>query len=67
MYTSVLHAENVAMGGQTECFQNVGGGGEGAYDVLTLHKSLGGARTHLGGTFAPPRPSLNAALHVSKK
>ena len=29
-------------GGQTESLQNVGGGGEGVYNVLTLQKSRGG-------------------------
>ena len=49
----VLHTENVAGGGgQTECFENVGGG-KGVYDVLTSQKSRGGARAHLGGAKAP--------------
>ena len=29
------------LGGQTESFHNVGGGGEGVYDVLTFQKSRG--------------------------
>ena len=46
-------------GGQTEYFQNVGGGGgKGVYAVLTLQKSRG-ARAHLGGGGKGP---LNAAL-----
>ena len=37
------------LGGQTESFQNVGGG-KGVYNVLTLQKSMGGgAKAHLGG------------------
>ena len=36
--------------GQTESFQNVGMGGEGVHDVLTLQK---GARAHLEGQRSP--------------
>ena len=36
--------------GHTENFQNVGGGGEGVYDVLTFQKSRGGKSSH---TYAP--------------
>ena len=50
----MLHTENVARGGQTESFQNEGGG-EGAYNVLTFQKSRG-ARAHLGEANAPPPP-----------
>ena len=46
MQSSCIH--KVWLGGQTESLQNVGGGGKGVYDVLTLQKSRG-ARAHLGG------------------
>ena len=38
-------------------------GGKGVYDVLTLQKSRGGARAHLGRSKAPLPPApLNASL-----
>ena len=59
---SVLYTEILARG-QTESFQNVGGGGgKGVYNVLTFQKS-GGARAHLGGKMSPLLP-LNETLHV---
>ena len=40
-----------------------GGEGEGVYDVLTLQKSRGGARAHIGGAKAPPCPKCNPATY----
>ena len=57
-YISVIHTENVAGGaGQTESFQNVGGG-KGVYNVLTFQKS-GGARAHK----SPPNNYSDQACH----
>ena len=56
--TSVAYRK-CGWGGQTECFQNVGG-----TKVYTMHltfKSLGGARAHQGEK--APLPSLNASLY----
>ena len=44
---AMLHTENVARRGNLS-FQNVGGGGEGVYDVLTFQKSRR-ARVQQGG------------------
>ena len=43
------------LGGQTENFQNVGGG-RGVYDVLTFLKSRGGKSSPRGGGGFPPAP-----------
>ena len=54
----MLHTENVAGRGETESFQNVGGG-KGVYNVLTFQKSRG-ASAHLGGGHLPPlKETLN--------
>ena len=47
---SMCYIQKMWLGGQTECFQNVGGG-KGVYNVLTFQKSRG-ARAHLGGANA---------------
>ena len=58
-----LTASGVSQGAETESFQNVGGRGDGVYDVLTLQKSRG-ARTHPGGAKAPLPPPPNAVLQA---
>ena len=55
------------LGGRTKNFQNVGGRGEGVYDVLTFQKSRGGKRSPRGGKSPhPPNETLLVTNHIIK-